>query len=39
MQQTIFEKKLSTVRGMLIEQIFELREPRSPGRMCTRITG
>ena len=39
MQQNTFEKKLATVRGMLIEQIFELREPGLPGRICTPITG
>ena len=33
------EKKLATVRGMLIEQIFELRGPRPHGRICTPITG
>ena len=32
-------KKLATVRGMLIEQIFELRGPEPPGRICTPITG
>ena len=31
-------KKKATVRGMLIEQIFELRRPRSLGRRCTFIT-
>ena len=33
MQQSTFEKKLATVRGMLTKQIFELREPRLPGRI------
>ena len=32
-------KKLATVRGMLIEQNFELRGPGLPGRICTPITG
>ena len=32
-------KKLATVRGMLIEQIFELRGPGAPGRLCNPITG
>ena len=35
----ILLKKLATVRGMLIEQIFELRGPGPPGRICTPITG
>ena len=35
----ILLKKISTVRGMLIEQIFELRRPGPPGRICTPITG
>ena len=35
----ILFKKLATLRGMLIEQIFELREPGPPGRLCTPITG
>ena len=39
MQQTTFEKKIATVRGMFIEQIFELRDPGPPGRICTSITG
>ena len=41
MQQNTFEKKLATVRGMLIEQIFELRGPGPHGRSmyCTPITG
>ena len=34
-----FWKKLATVRGMLIEQNFELREPEPPGRTCTPIAG
>ena len=34
-----FWKKLATVRGMLIEQTFELRGPGSPGRICIPITG
>ena len=33
-----FGKKLATVRGMLIEQNFELRWRRPPGRICTPIT-
>ena len=33
------KKKLATVMGMIIEQIFELRGPWSPGRICTSITG
>ena len=33
MQQNTFEKKLATVRGMLIEQNFELRGPGSSGRI------
>ena len=39
MQQNTFEKKLATVRGMLIEQIFELRGPGPPRHICTSITG
>ena len=39
MQQNTFEKKLATVRGMLIGQIFELRGPGPFGRICTPITG
>ena len=35
----ILLKKLATVMGMLIEQIFELRGPRPPARICTPITG
>ena len=35
----ILLKKIATVRGMLIEQIFELRGPGPPGRICTLITG
>ena len=38
MQQNTFRKTLATVRGMLIEQIFELRGPGSPGGICTPIT-
>ena len=34
-----FWKKLATVRRMLIEQIFELRGPGLPGRICIPITG
>ena len=34
-----FSKKLATVRRMLIEQIFELRGPAPPSRICTFITG
>ena len=37
MRQNTFEKKLATVRGMLIEQIFELRGPGPLGRICTPI--
>ena len=33
MQQNIFEKKLAAVRGMLIQQNFELREPGPNGRI------
>ena len=39
MQQNTFEKKLATVRGMLVEQNFELRRPGPPGRICTPTTG
>ena len=39
MQQNTFEKKLATVRKMLIEQIFELRGPGPPCSVCTPITG
>ena len=39
MQQNTFEKKLATVREMLIEQIFELRMPGPVGRIYTPITG
>ena len=39
MRQDSFDKKLATVRGMLIEQIFELRGPETPGCICTPITG
>ena len=39
MQQNTFEKKIATVRGMLIEQNDELRGPGPPGRICTPITG
>ena len=41
MQQNTFEKKISysTVRAMLIEQIFELRGPGLPGRLYTPKTG
>ena len=35
----ILLKKLATVRGMLIEQIFELGRPGPPGRICTPTTG
>ena len=34
-----FRKKLATVRGMLIEQFFELRRPESPRHTFTPITG
>ena len=34
-----FLKKLATVRGMLIGQIFELRGHGPPGRICTPIPG
>ena len=34
-----FLKKLATVRGMLMEQIFELSEPEPPGPICSSITG
>ena len=39
MQQNTFEKKLATVRRMLIEQNFELRWHGPPGPICTPITG
>ena len=39
MQQNTFEQKLAAAREMLIEQNFELRGPRPPGRICTPITG
>ena len=39
MQQNTFEKKLATVSGMLIEQIFELRGPGPSGRIYTPIAG
>ena len=39
MQQNTSEKKIATVRRMLIEQIFELRGPGPFGRICTPITG
>ena len=35
----ILLKKISTVRGMLIEQILELGGPGPPGRICIPITG
>ena len=35
----ILLKKLATVRGMLIEQIFKFKEPEPPGRIYTPITG
>ena len=38
MQQNTSEKKLATVRGMLVEQNFELRGPGPPGRICIPIT-
>ena len=38
MQQNNSEKK-ATVRGMLIEQILELRGPGPLGLICTPITG
>ena len=38
MQKSTFEK-ISYSKGMLIEQIFELRGPGLPGRICTAITG
>ena len=38
MQQNTFEK-ITYIKGMLIEQIFELRGPGPPGRVCTPITG
>ena len=39
MQQNTSEKKLAAVRGMLIEQIFELRKPGPLGRICTPVNG
>ena len=39
MQRNTSEKKLATVRGMLVEQNFELRGPGPPGRICTPLTG
>ena len=39
MQQNTYEKKLATIKGMLIEQIFELRRPGPHGRICTSTTG
>ena len=39
MQQNTFEKKLATATGMPIVQIFELKGPGPPGRICTSITG
>ena len=39
MQQNTFGKKLPAVRGMLIEQIIELRRPAPPSCICTPITG
>ena len=39
MQQNTSEKKIGTVRGMLVEQLFELRGPGPPGHTCTPITG
>ena len=38
MQQNTLKKK-ATVRGMLIEQIFELRGPGPPGHLCFPKTG
>ena len=35
----ILLKKIATVRGMLIEQIFELRGPGPLGRKCSRVAG
>ena len=35
----ILLKKLATIRGMLIEQIFELGGPGPRGRICTSIAG
>ena len=37
MQQNTFEKNWNS-RGMLIEQIFELKGPGPPGRICTPIS-
>ena len=39
MQENTFEKKLATIRKMLIEQIFELRGPGASGCICTLIIG
>ena len=39
MQQNTSEKKKATVRGMLIEQIFESRGLGLLGRICSPITG
>ena len=39
MQQNTFEKKLATVRGMHIENNFELRGPGPPCCIFTPITG
>ena len=39
MQQNTSEKKLATVRGMLVEQFFELRGPGPPRHTCTPMTG
>ena len=38
MQQNTLKKK-ATVRGMLIEQNFELKGPGTPRRICVPITG
>ena len=35
----LLKSKLATVRGMLIEQIFELKGLGPPGRICTPISG
>ena len=37
--EILLKKKKATVRGMLIEQIFELGGPGPPGCICTPITG
>ena len=37
MQQNTFEKKLATLGGMHMEQIFELIGPGPHGRMCNPI--